>query len=372
MPCCKAELNFGWCGGEKTIYTDPCGMEYCLFHAPREHKGMSVQNFNERVSERIRNSPNGEGRNLSDIVFPGCVTAEELANDRRLPPIVFRNAHFHGEADFQDAHFEGEVIFAGAHFHSVSDFVKVHFHGPANFRKVEFRGDTDFRMAEFHEEVRFWEAEFDKDAFFRGAHFHGTINLAKAHFHGEAEFREVKLGAKGGRFLGTRFDGPADFFRAESDGPWIFEPSYGSGTESPRTPLFGEGADFTRASFNGPVEFRQVEFGKKTVFHFCTIVKILHFEKMDFSNVSFLDTDPTLMRFVDCSWPRKRLWMIDRYFPRRNGQYRGRYQLIDEVGQEPSESPETIDRNSDEPSWEKIRILYRKLKLIFDSSRKLL
>ena len=64
MPCCKSKERPAWCGDEEVVYTDEDGKEYCLFHAPKEHKGMSVEEFNERVFQRIRETPEGEECNL--------------------------------------------------------------------------------------------------------------------------------------------------------------------------------------------------------------------------------------------------------------------------------------------------------------------
>jgi len=53
MPCCKAE-EYTWCKDLPVVsYKEIEGNEYCVFHAPKGQKGISLEEFNELVFERI-------------------------------------------------------------------------------------------------------------------------------------------------------------------------------------------------------------------------------------------------------------------------------------------------------------------------------
>lgn len=71
MPACKDKYN-KWCKDEKTVYTDEAGMEYCVFHAPKGKKGVSLEAFNEMIFERIDNAiSEKQSCELSGTAFEG-------------------------------------------------------------------------------------------------------------------------------------------------------------------------------------------------------------------------------------------------------------------------------------------------------------
>ena len=60
MACCKC-AEHKWADPQEPVWTDPAdGKEYCVFHAPKEHKldlagrPLSVDAFNALISERIQ------------------------------------------------------------------------------------------------------------------------------------------------------------------------------------------------------------------------------------------------------------------------------------------------------------------------------
>ncbi|MGE4292370.1 MAG: hypothetical protein AB7E32_09185 [Desulfovibrio sp.] len=60
MACCKC-AKFEWADPQEPIWTDPeDGKEYCVFHAPKEHKldsesrPLAVDEFNALISERTQ------------------------------------------------------------------------------------------------------------------------------------------------------------------------------------------------------------------------------------------------------------------------------------------------------------------------------
>ena len=89
MGCCKAE-KYKWCKELDTVYTDEEGKEYCVFHAPKGHKGVSLEEFNNLVFQRIEEAKNsGQECNLSGTIFEGEIIFTHFDKENPLPDIDF-------------------------------------------------------------------------------------------------------------------------------------------------------------------------------------------------------------------------------------------------------------------------------------------
>lgn len=145
MVCCKcSELK--WEDPQEPVWTDPAdGKEYCVFHAPKEHKQvregrpLSVDEFNALISERIQATVDSEEEgarcDLRGVVFPGDICFEKACP---LPAISFHHARFEGAADFDRASFRG-----------AANFIAVRFGGEASFWKASFGGEVVFGGTSF-------------------------------------------------------------------------------------------------------------------------------------------------------------------------------------------------------------------------------
>ncbi|WP_285906167.1 pentapeptide repeat-containing protein [Pseudodesulfovibrio pelocollis] len=201
MACCKCEEH-GWNDPQPVVYTDPeDGNVYCLFHAPAEHKGMSVDAFNGHVSERIQAVIDLENEkascDLSGTIFPGDICFE---SGSALPNISFEKARFKRGAVFDKACF-GRFAF----------FIEARFGGGAVFHKASFGEFAFLNEARFEGEAVFIETSFRGDAYF-----------GKARFGGGAFFREARFG-RAVSFIEARFGGNADFSSAQFNGPIRFD-----------------------------------------------------------------------------------------------------------------------------------------------------
>ncbi len=58
MGCCKAHIeeSKNWCKRHGIAFTDKQGKEYCVFHAPKDKKGISLEEFNKLVFAEIDNA----------------------------------------------------------------------------------------------------------------------------------------------------------------------------------------------------------------------------------------------------------------------------------------------------------------------------
>ena len=130
--------------------------KYCLFHDPdhwRENPDEVRQEFYELVRQAIEN---GEplmciGYHLPDI----RLTDEELGVEVEFrAPVIFRDAHFHGCADFSGAQFQGYADFSGSTVLGKLLFKRDPEHSPL-FPLISSPSKLDLRvMARFHS-IRF-------------------------------------------------------------------------------------------------------------------------------------------------------------------------------------------------------------------------
>ena len=95
--------------------------KHCLFHAPKDKKGIVVEVFNRLIFAQIKR----KDFNFKGYVFPG--------------EIIFpkgEEAPLKGNVKFRGAHFTGNVKFAGIQFSGYADFRETQFYGYADFRTV--------------------------------------------------------------------------------------------------------------------------------------------------------------------------------------------------------------------------------------------
>ena len=251
MPCCKC-IEFGWPFQQDVTYTDETDKrQYCLFHAPAEHKGMSVEDFNEHVFKRIddyklmpETPERGEFCDFTGTIFPGEISFKAYGEDNPLPRIDFSEAQFRGMADFGGATFSDRAFFWEAIFDQM-----------AYFRAATFSSSTGFQAATFS----------------RSAHFDAAT------FSGEASFQAATFCVKAGK---------ADFRQA----------------------TFSSKADFGKTTFDGVANFREVKAEKNALHLHSPKIPTL-------SNLSFSSMETECFSFKGCDWPDGGLWPENREKP---------------------------------------------------------
>ncbi|MBU1042122.1 MAG: pentapeptide repeat-containing protein [Proteobacteria bacterium] len=169
------------------IYTDEADKkDYCLFHAPAEHKGMTVEDFNKQVLKRIdefKTKPKTPGKhdfcNLSGTIFPGEISFGSYDDSNPLPHVSLHKATFVGVANFEGTMFSF-TTFSVATFAGNARFGWATFAGGATFVETVFEGQTDFRWATFTKEMRFERVKAEKNA--QLMHSLNTASLANLNF----------------------------------------------------------------------------------------------------------------------------------------------------------------------------------------------
>jgi uncharacterized protein YjbI with pentapeptide repeats len=274
LPCCQADI-YGWCRDLPLVeYKDESGRGYCVYHAPQYKKGISVEQFNQRIFFRIEDAIKRQGEcDLSGTIFEGDICFHQFNEDHPVPEINFSKAFFSGWTDFSSTKFGASANFAHSEFNKYGvdftyaffsdeaksvDFSRAQFHGDAYFKRVRFLGRvTSFNTSKFNKNaffsesvftlvdfvgasfqtVDFDEAIFNKSADFSYAHFMVEANFSKATFQ-RVLFNERTVFDKKADFSDVAFKQTADFSQA----------------------TFNDTADFKNSNFNADANFGQITF----------------------------------------------------------------------------------------------------------------
>ena len=186
----------------------------------------------------------------------------------------FKGTHFHNKATFNNAHFhrnasmiatDMKVSFRGSHFHGETHFDNTHFWQHAYF---DVNRDTGY-VTTFDKETTFHDAHFFNDASFQEAVFNDSADFGNQYGSGEAKFESKAC------FCGAKFKS-ADFSRVEFAGVDFSNTTFGVVDFSaahfdldPRSRLFKTStlsADFTHATFELRINFRDIAFDRCTTF----------------------------------------------------------------------------------------------------------
>lgn len=187
----------------------PYDDNYCVFHAPKEFKGISVSQFNELIFEKIEK----EDFNFEGFVFPGDIHFKKdtqfrekstfnsalflgetnFTEVRFLKGVSFRRALFTAAVNFRKSAFLGITDFFSTHFSSNADFIAVQFRGGTSFISSQFEGESDFFSAKFARDVDFYSTQFFNNVNFKRVKFGGNINFSSTKFFKEVYFVENEI-----------------------------------------------------------------------------------------------------------------------------------------------------------------------------------
>lgn len=269
MGCCKCEEH-KWDDPQPTQYMDGAGKRYCLFHAPKDEKKMTAENFNTQIFTSIynttRNNNTVQKKNcdLTGVIFSGDISFAAFNYDNPLPSVYFSNCTFCGRVDFDEAAFGGITKFANTEFLEHVDFDRAQFTNETDFDTAKFMAQATFEQTRFLSDVNFYNAEFKCDVVFSQATFGGAGTFARTTFFGKADFW---LAVFGGRTL---------FFGA----------------------TFGREANFQRASFADATNFVGIRASVNAV-------RLHSLSPASLSNIYFSSMETDNLSFKGCEWPEK-------------------------------------------------------------------
>lgn len=344
----------------------PYDQDFCIYHASKKTKGLSVEAFNRLIAAQLRR----KDFNFKGYIFPGEIIfpkGEEARFSQNakftraqfLESAKFNNAYFTGYADFRGTQFFGSVDFRDACFERLAVFNKARFYKTAVFDRSLFNGDADFlfatfssnlmfRDAKFCEDVNFDSAEFAKNVelnragFLKNSSFHSckfneNVSIEKAVFGGSAEFHKTQFAADV-IFKETEFLAPVNFNDAQFYGETHFvnlsikddiifnriklqnncifkmsSPRFSSRPEKPRIVKFSNiifNPDKTFfEDFNWHEKTSENDFNTIVIFRYCNLKNAVFFNN-DLGLFSFFNSTFDQARFISNSWQNeKSTWL---------------------------------------------------------------
>jgi len=270
------------------------GEEYCIFHAPKDKKGISVEEFNKLILEKIKH----EDFSFEGYIFPGDIDFRkvEFLVDANFDAAqfsgkaIFAHAKFSRGARFYRAQFSGDASFTDAQFSENASFRDAQFSWDANFCKTQFSGKAHFYKTQFSGDASFTQAQFSGDASFTHAQFSGIAEFREAQFSGDASFTHAHFSCTA-RFTDAQFSGIADFGEAQFSWDAIFCKTQFSGKAHFYKTQFSDDISFTDAQFSGIADFGEVQFSGKANFRAAQFSGDAHFAKITLSGeLAFTDT----------------------------------------------------------------------------------
>jgi|GEM_PF-1077101 len=260
----KGICNYQGCNRSLNHYPS----EFCVFHAPKEEKGVDESNFDQLIQDEYNN----DNYNFEGAIFPWIVRF--FAGILIPKTIHFEKAEFQNGVDFENTEFSKGVYFNKAKF----------LGNKTNFSKVKFIDDASFMDAEFDcDEIDFSSVKFSKGAFFSRAKFKrgkadftetefsgDTADFSHVEFHDKVDFRKSKFMQCVAKFDNIKFLGETNFRYVEfsgnltdfSNSEFLKEPNFSYAK-------FLKGSShFYNTKFKNGVFFQGVEFsGDRIDFH---------------------------------------------------------------------------------------------------------
>ena len=237
---------------------------FCIFH-DKKYLQDYLFSFREEKKRNVREK-------LMDKVNDSVTNNKALlCIGYHLPDIIFQRTNFTKPVYFSKCEFQGLADFSSAKFSTKSRFYSATFSTKANFSLATFSAEARFSLATFSGHAYFSKAKFSAEANFSLATFSEVANFSSATFSAEADFSKAKFSAEA-NFSSANFQGVTDFNKAA-----FFDRTYFSDSQNLGT-------------FNGEMRFNYTLFEAKEKFIF---------ELQDLSNVSFMNSDITRIRFSD-------------------------------------------------------------------------
>lgn len=191
---------------------EPHDNEHCIFHAPKDKKGISGKEFNHLISEQIEK----KDCNFRGYIFPESIDFYILTKGKVFDKQVdFSFAKFEGEASdfcasFECVIFKERALFLEVQFNGDANFGNVQFNGDADFKKAKFSGNALFAITQFNGLTDFIRAQFNGDAIFLGTLFSGNANFGGTLFSGNALFKDFAI-INTMTFIDTQFSNNTKF-----------------------------------------------------------------------------------------------------------------------------------------------------------------
>ncbi|TIH13498.1 hypothetical protein D0S45_14385 [Marinifilum sp. JC120] len=315
MACCVGVKHGYWCSDRDASYIDGEGNEYCIFHAPAEHKyyekyvegeeqqleRMPDTEFNNLVISRINSciqdgKDEWEGRstwwgknprcNLSGTIFPTDISFESI---KKFPAIKFDHCTFKGIVDFSGCEFETETSFFCTLFELYVVFADNIFAGNVSFDGSIF-DDRDYHPEEtincYSLPIDFEELNMTCGCSFYRCTFRNNVSYRNCKFKKKIKFEKCNF-EKGCTFL--------DYNRTTFDDEFCFIDS-----------TVNERFDLGRCVFNSAIEISNCDFYGISSFKKTIFIEARFLGSQFYKNAAFAKaTISKHLTIVDCKFEKE-------------------------------------------------------------------
>lgn len=175
MSCCRGHASKYWCENHPDVYKDEDRNQYCVFHAPKEHKDIPTEAFNALFFEHVDHCiESGQPCNLSLTIIPGDINFGAYNAEKPLPEINLKEAVFEGAVDFSNVTFGGKI----------------------DLTRTAFMKEVTFLNADFKDEVVFFDSVFEMKVNLKSVKFEKIVCISWGSFKAGADMGGTQYGGK--------------------------------------------------------------------------------------------------------------------------------------------------------------------------------
>jgi hypothetical protein len=183
---------------------EPLASGFCVFHDQDYLQDKTNNEEHKRkVLERLKHKVNHVISNNEPLFCIGFQLPDFSLSDLNISKDFAKSVYF------SNAWFLGKANFFGAQFKGEARFDNVQFQKVANLYHAQFQNEATFSKAYFNEGANFNIAYFNEGAYFFGAYFEGEVSFIKAHFEGKADFSHSGFYSK--TYFSSQFNGETQF-----------------------------------------------------------------------------------------------------------------------------------------------------------------
>jgi hypothetical protein len=192
---------------EKLFQCDEMHVEngYCIFHVGYDDESRFVQ-YRQDIIKRLQEKIDESDRKEQPLYCIGYfLPTLQLQNHTFHKPVYFTFAKFIGYMNCSHSDFLAGADFSGAEFNKETLFIQDEFYNHADFFKTLFKDRVSFSKARFWYQANFGLSRFQKEADFVCCKFQSKAQFSLAQFNDLTRFSHAKFEGIG-VFSGVLFE----------------------------------------------------------------------------------------------------------------------------------------------------------------------
>ncbi|MCD6160980.1 MAG: pentapeptide repeat-containing protein [candidate division Zixibacteria bacterium] len=340
----------------------PHDNEYCVFHAPKDKKGITGEEFNKLIFKKL----DRKDYNFRGYVFP---IASNFGNRRFEESADFACCEFNGDVnfayaifedsvDFTNLAFKGKALFTSSKFHDIVSFSNVKFEDLADFENSVFKNYAYFQKCKFKNKAIFDKAIFENIATFEEANFENNASFVLTQFNNHTVFHDIKIY----REMEFRYIYIGDKCGFDFHNPKFLSNNILINFDNVRFNPF--------ASYFGNIKF-DIKDKPFFIFRYCQL-KDVFFTNNDMSLFSFYKSSYDEARLISCKWGKTNDRIL--IFPYKRKNIIPEESLLKELAKNITDEHQAAQFRdkyhiNDLKNYKDISPLYRQMKTALDNSK---